>query len=153
MEQVITNSFDETKKLGQEFVKKILHAHDANSALVIALYGDLGAGKTTFVQGVAQGLDIQQRIISPTFIIVRKYDVSIKYQVSGIKYFYHIDLYRTESEKDLEGVGIKEILSDSEAVVFIEWAEKLGSLLPQKRWEVRLEHLEGDRRKISLKNK
>lgn len=141
MEQTqITHSFEETQQLGEQFAQKV-HGGDA-----ILLFGDLGAGKTTFMQGLAKGLGIRHRIISPTFIIVRKYEVPI----GTITYLYHIDLYRTETEADLKGLGIPEILEEKNAVVAIEWCEKLGSLLPKKRWEVAFEWVNENERKIII---
>lgn len=136
---VVTSSASETQMCAEAFAKK-LHGGD-----VVALYGELGSGKTTFVQGLAKGLGVHRRIISPTFIIVRKYE-------SGIRNFYHIDLYRIESERELVGLGIEEVLSDREGIVAIEWAEKLGRLLPKKCWEAQLDHIEENRRRIRIAN-
>lgn len=139
MKILLTKSAEETQQFGELFAKKL------NKQSIIALSGDLGAGKTTFVQGLAKGVGITKRIISPTFIIIRKY--RIKKQV---KEFYHIDLYRIHSEKDLEGLGLQEILHDPEAIVVIEWPEKLGSLLPKERWDICFEHVGENERKITI---
>jgi len=90
----VTNSSEETQKLGRNFAKTLKNGD------VIYLCGILGSGKTTFVQGLAQGLGINGRIISPTFVIVRNYKVK-KNKVNIIS-FYHIDLYRIGSGKDIE---------------------------------------------------
>lgn len=116
---------------------------------VFALYGNLGSGKTTFVQGLAKGLGIKQKIISPTFIIVRKYNVSIKNKVSSIKYFYHIDLYRIENEKDVRGLGLEEILNDKSNVVAIEWPEKIEKILPEDRTDIHFEYIGNNQRQIT----
>ena len=150
-----TNSFEETQNLGKEFVASVTRSllREGDSLLnVVALYGDLGSGKTTFVQGLARGLGITRRIISPTFIIVRSYKTGIRNQESGIRNFYHIDLYRTVSEKDIQGLGIEGIIEDPQNIVAIEWAEKMGDLLPKKRWDVRLEYAGEDKRRITIKN-
>ena len=145
-----TQTFEETQKEGKEFAKKLFALENNSKATVVVLYGELGSGKTTFVQGFAKELGIKKRIISPTFIIVRKYRVRIKDKGLMIKNFYHVDLYRANSEKDLEGLGLKEILEDPQNIVAIEWGEKLGSLLPKKRWDVRFEYLDKDKRKITI---
>ena len=137
--EVVTKSAQETQQIGKKL------AGTTKGGEVLLLFGDLGAGKTTFMQGFAEGLGIFQRIISPTFIIMRSYDVGGKVQK-----LYHIDLYRTESGSDLEGLGMKEILQDKHAVVAIEWPEKLGSLLPEKRIEVNLTVISEDERKIEI---
>ena len=136
----ITNSFKETQRLGRDFAK-VLKKRD-----VIYLYGDLGSGKTTFVQGLAQGLGIKRRIISPTFIIVRNYELRIKNQELGASNFYHIDLYRVE--KDIEGLGLEEIINDQQHIVAIEWAQNLKSFLPAKRIEIKFFYEKDNKRKI-----
>lgn len=140
----ITNSAEETEKLGEEFAKKIKPGE------VVCLFGDLGSGKTTFVKGVARGLGIKTRLISPTFILVRKHKISIRYQVSGIKYMYHIDLYRLKDKKEAESIDLKEILEDRNAVIIIEWAEKAENILPKERWDISFNYIAGNRRKISI---
>lgn len=141
-EEFITKTADETQEFGKDFAKKI-KAGDS-----IALHGDLGSGKTTFTQGVAKGLGIKMRIISPTFIVVRTYALSN--HTSGATHFYHIDLYRVESKKEIKGLGLEEILSDKKAIVIIEWAEKLGKLRSQKRVDMRFSYLHGIERKITI---
>lgn len=138
---VTTQSFAETQKFGKDFLKQL---HDAH---VLALHGDLGSGKTTFVQGLAQGLGITQRIISPTFIIMRTYQA----HASGFKHFYHVDLYRIKSERDIEGLGLLEIMQDPENLVVIEWPEKIENLLPDKRVDLFFEYIADDERKITMK--
>lgn len=124
--KIITTSFQETQEFGEAFGKKLTGGD------VVALYGELGAGKTTLVQGIAKGLGITKRITSPTFIIVRTY----RLQNHDANFFYHIDLYRLESERELQGLGIEEIISDPKNIVAIEWAEKMFGLLPKKRWDI-----------------
>lgn len=155
--QHITKNSEETQDLGYEFAKTL------KGGDVVCLYGDLGFGKTTFTQGLASGLGIQKRITSPTFTIIRQYnyssseqsesrssnDVSSR-QARTIKSLYHIDLYRIESEKDVEGLGLKEILEDKDSVVVIEWPEKLGVLLPKQRIDVRFEYIDDTKRTIII---
>src|SRR5258708_7060996 len=97
MREIITRDSEETKKLGEKFAKEILSEQKVClSPMILALYGNLGGGKTTFVQGLAKGLGIKKRIISPTFVIIRSYE----------SYFYHADLYRLRGEEDIEGTGL-----------------------------------------------
>ncbi|MDP2649776.1 MAG: tRNA (adenosine(37)-N6)-threonylcarbamoyltransferase complex ATPase subunit type 1 TsaE [bacterium] len=140
---LITSSVEETKKLGKELIQKLLN----NQSNVIALYGDLGSGKTTFIQGLAGGLGITKRILSPTFIIVRTYDIP---KSSSI--FYHIDLYRTNNTLDLKGLGLNEMFNNPNNVVAIEWAEKMGNLLPKDRIDIKFEYVEENKRKIIIEN-
>jgi len=155
----ITNSYLETQKVGENLIGiiPVQGLSLTQKALVIALHGDLGSGKTTFVQGLARGLGIKRRIISPTFIIMRTYKIKFKIQnskfkivVQNSKFFYHIDLYRTENESDIEGLGIKEIINDSQNIVAIEWPEKMGNLLPKDRVDIYFENLGDNKRKITI---
>jgi len=125
--------------------------YEVRSAFILALTGELGSGKTTFVQGVARGLGIKSRIISPTFILVRNYEVrSQKYEVRN---FYHIDLYRLEKniEFEVRNLGIKDIWSDPENIVAIEWAEKIEKMIPKSAKWIRFENLGENKRKITMK--
>lgn len=146
MQTFITNNFEETQRIAGEFVKSDLGKR--NSATIVCLYGDLGFGKTTFVQGMAKGLEIEKKILSPTFIIMRSY--RIKIQNSRFKNFYHVDLYRINNEGEILDLGLLDILQNPENMVAIEWPEKMGSLLPEKHINIRIEYLENDRRKIVI---
>ncbi|RJQ36080.1 tRNA (adenosine(37)-N6)-threonylcarbamoyltransferase complex ATPase subunit type 1 TsaE [Candidatus Microgenomates bacterium] len=153
----ITKSFDETQKLGESFIKNPIKSE---KALVICLYGDLGSGKTTFTQGIARGLGISRRIISPTFNIVRLYKIDLKSQISKLKtksqnskIFYHIDLYRMENFHEIDALGIKEIINNPNNIVVIEWAQKLGNLLPKERIDIDFEYLGEEERRITIKIK
>ena len=101
---IVTENFHQTQKLGEDIAGEI------KSGGFLAFFGDLGSGKTTFVQGFAKGLGIKRRIISPTFIIVRTYLVKNAT-------FYHIDLYRTQSADDLLGIGLNQIIEGKNNIV------------------------------------
>jgi len=134
-----TQNLRETQEFARDFAKN-LKAGD-----VLCLYGDLGSGKTSFVQGLAKGLGITRRIISPTFIIARRYKI-------GDLNFYHIDLYRTQTVQDLRSIGIDEILEDDKNIVAIEWAEKLLDLMPKKRIDLKFEYIDENTRKMTIEN-
>ncbi len=123
----------QTKKFAVSLARKILksRARAKKHAAVLALIGDLGAGKTTFVQGFSRGLGIRRRITSPTFLMVRRYAL----HVSRFTNLYHIDCYRIRNSRELMPLGIKEILRDPKNIVLIEWADKIKKLLPRDaRW-------------------
>ena len=122
---IITKSAQETAGVGEDIGYKL------KTPRILCLYGELGSGKTTFVQGFAKGLGITSRLLSPTFIIVRRYQIP-----KSPGFLYHLDLYRVE-EDDLEELGILDILSDFESFVVVEWAEKLGSWLPGNRLDIK----------------
>ncbi len=140
--KIITASPQETARLGEDLGHRIRE----KGVRVVCLYGELGSGKTTFAQGFAKVFGITTRLLSPTFIIVRRYPLPKK---SG--FLYHIDLYRITDEKELFGIGLPEILADPGSVVLIEWAEKLGGFLPKHRIDVYFKVLEGGKHKIWAK--
>lgn len=143
-EVFFTNNVEETQAIALPLAKQL------KGGETLALYGELGAGKTTFVQGLAKGLGIK-KIISPTFIIIRTYKLSFKRRpLPKLKSFYHIDLYRTESKKDIQGLGLQEIMNNKNNIVAIEWAQNLGNLLPKKRIDIYFEYLSDNKRKISI---
>jgi len=108
----------------------------ARAPLVVAVSGELGAGKTTLVQAICRGYGVRGEVTSPTFAIVHQYDAP----ASPV---YHLDLYRLEDERELTNVGWDEIVA-SHALVLIEWAERAGSRLPSAHVPIDLEHLPGD---------
>ena len=118
---------------------------------VLALTGPLGAGKTTFVQGLASGLGIKGRIISPTYVLMREYEVGKEQRAKGLEKLYHVDFYRLDrAEEEVEMLGLPEIWESSGNVVVIEWAEKVRSRLPKRTRWIRFGH-EGEGRRITLK--
>jgi|SRR3989344_630343 len=142
----ITYSAKETQTLAKELAKKILQRGAGNNALVLSLSGDLGAGKTTFLQGFAKGLGIKEKILSPTFILMKRFGVK-----SGIfKNFYHIDCYRFKNEKDLESLDFKEIMEDPENIIAIEWPERIKKTLPKEVISIILKHLKDNKRNIQI---
>jgi len=133
-----STSAEETKKFARGLAKDFLNGG------IIALSGDLGAGKTTFAQGFAKGLNIEDKITSPTFVIIKQYPVPSRKNI-----FYHIDLYRLENI-DLKNSGLEEILSDPANIVLIEWAEKIENHLPAAAGKIKLERLKEGLHEISL---
>ena len=139
----------ETRKMGKIFARKVLNCGFLNKnlrkqAIVIALEGDLGGGKTTFTQGFAKGLGIERKILSPTFVIMKRYPIpAVK---SG--YFCHIDCYRIKSSKDLKSIGIKRLIKDARNIIIIEWAEKIREILPEDTIWIRFEFVDLKKRRI-----
>ncbi len=108
----------------------------------MALYGELGTGKTTLVRGLARGLDIPPQLVgSPSFVLVREY--------RGRFPLAHADLYRLESEEDVQHLGLSEYF-DGRTVVVIEWADKGASALPPDRLAVHLSHHSPSTRTVTL---
>lgn len=137
--EIITKSASETKKFGEGFASKL------KGGETLALVGELGSGKTTFVQGLAKGLGIKTRITSPTFILMRNYD--------GERSLYHLDLYRLESDvdNDVTNLGLKDFLEKKENVVVIEWAKKIKKTLPKETIWMEFRSIGKDTREIIVK--
>jgi len=133
----VTHSVDETRKLGQKIGTLI------KQPLVIALTGDLGSGKTAIVQGLASGLEVpaEYYITSPTFTLINEYP--------GRYPLVHVDLYRLKDIHDFEDIGLDDLMYD-QAVIAIEWADKLSDGLPAAHLGITMEIINADCRKLSL---
>lgn len=143
----VSNSSKKTKKIAKDLAEKILaKPAKKNSALVIGLTGDLGSGKTTFIQGFCKGVGIKKRITSPTFVIFKRY----KIQDTRFKSIYHIDCYRIQKPKELLKLGFKEIINNPENTVLIEWAEKIRKFLPKNTIWIKFEHVRENERIIQV---
>lgn len=137
----LTNSPRQTKKIGfvlAETLKKC----SRKKALALGLEGDLGGGKTTFLQGFARGLGVKSRILSPTFIIIRR-----------VNDFYHIDCYRLQGSKELLSLGFKKIVANPKNIVVIEWADRVRKIIPQDATWVKFEFVGRNKRRIVVKSK
>jgi len=145
MESILSNNFLQTKKIGKKLAKEILKKVKKNFR-VLALKGDLGGGKTTFLQGFAEGLGIKEKILSPTFVIMRKF--KIKNKKSKFKYFYHFDCYRIQKMEEILNLKFKEIVSDFKSIIAIEWAEKIKKALPKGTIWINFEFVNKNTRKI-----
>ena len=141
---ITTQSAQETQEFAEEFSKEILSFKPQKTALVLGLWGNLGSGKTTFVQGFSEGLGIKEKILSPTFVLVKRFKLSDK----NFKNFYHIDCYRLKDEKDLEVLGFEIIVSDPKNVIAIEWPERIQKILPKEIISIKFNHLHGDQREL-----
>lgn len=133
----------QTQKFAASLAKKILNSRfQIPNSRIIALHGDLGAGKTTFVQGFMKTLGVKQHITSPTFLIIRKYEIftSLRRGLSHYHHAYHLDLYRIHKPKELLDLGFKKILQDPHAIVLIEWPERAKKLLPKNTVRINFEH-------------
>jgi tRNA threonylcarbamoyladenosine biosynthesis protein TsaE len=136
-EEVITHSAEETTLWGREFAKRL-----TPPALVL-LTGDLGTGKTTLTKGIVAGLGAanEDEVTSPTFTLVHVYGSTNK--------VYHADLYRIETFHDFETLGLEDMFA-TPSVAILEWSEKFPLLSPWPQIRVRLEHLGGDARRITV---
>jgi tRNA threonylcarbamoyladenosine biosynthesis protein TsaE len=127
VEKFLTKNEKETKKLAKILASEILktkkvYPERSRGAVVIGLEGNLGAGKTTFIQAFAKGMGIKKRLTSPTFVLMKKYNN-----------LYHLDCYRIKDSQEVLALDFKEFISEPKNIVLIEWAEKIRKILPKNK--------------------
>tara|TARA_B100001248_G_scaffold46476_1_gene29601 strand:- start:324 stop:767 length:444 start_codon:yes stop_codon:yes gene_type:complete len=136
------SSLEDTKKLGQELAKEILK-RKGEAAFVVFLDGDLGTGKTTLVKEIIFALGVKEKVKSPTFTIIEPYELNKEN-------IYHVDLYRIIDPSELEIIGLREYLNESNAIIFIEWPEKSYGYLKKFDLKISLKHLSENERKCRI---
>jgi len=136
-EEIITRSSEETTEWGRQFARRL------TAPVIVLLTGDLGSGKTTLTKGLVAGLGAanEDEVTSPTFTLVHVYGKTAK--------VYHADLYRIESFHDFETLGLEDVFAKP-AVVILQWSERFPLQSPWPQVRIRLEHLGGDSRRISV---
>lgn len=176
--QYLTGSYRQTKKLGEKLAEEILKSKPLKRAFIIGLEGELGGGKTTFLQGFAKGLGIKEKILSPTFVIIRRFPICVNsclprrsrpvgilrgsnppptnLLVGGECKFaslYHIDCYRIQKPEDLLVLGLREIISNPQNIVTIEWADCIKKILPKDILILKFKFIDDKKRKIIFLSK
>lgn len=137
---MITHSPEETKTIAADFAATLAGGE------IVALEGDLGAGKTTFVQGLAEALGIKEPVRSPTFAVMNVYAVP----GTGVKELVHLDLYRLKTPDDITNLGLDEWLGRSDTVVVIEWPRAVTGIPVEPTHDVRFDTDEENRRVIEI---
>ena len=136
------SSLEDTKKLGQELAKEILK-RKGEASFVVFLDGDLGTGKTTLVKEIIFALGVKEKVKSPTFTIIEPYELNNEN-------IYHVDLYRIIDPTELEIIGLREYLNESNAIIFIEWPEKSYGYLKKFDLKISLKHSSEKERKCRI---
>lgn len=151
----VSENEQQTQAIATELANKL------KGGEVLALSGDLGAGKTTFIKGLGRALGIKKNITSPTFVLMKVYPV--KSRETGIRHkgglfhgvnpvknkiFCHIDAYRIENPQELTDIGVLENFRQKDSICAVEWAEKIKNLLPRKRIEIKLQLAEKENQRI-----
>ena len=138
--EFFTSNPSQTRQAGKLLAKEVLKTKPGKRAFVFGLRGDLGGGKTTFLQGFARGLGIRQKILSPTFVIMRKFNN-----------FYHLDCYRLKKPQEIVDLGFKKIIAGPENIVAVEWADRVRKIMPKNTIWINLEFIDDKKRKIVIK--
>lgn len=150
--EYICNNSSQTKKVGERLAKRFSKTRK-KGALVVAIEGGLGNGKTTFLQGFAKGLGIKEKVLSPTFIVFRKFEIlPSKQSKSQFSNFYHFDCYRIKEPKEILDMGFNKIVSSSSNIIAIEWAENIKEILPKDKVSLKIRFVNKNIRKIILKD-
>jgi len=136
-----TNSAQQTKKLAQDMAKTM------KPGQVLALCGDLGVGKTTFIQGVAKGLGIKQPVTSPSFVIMNQYDIPNR----KLK-LCHFDFYRYQEDSEQSPADVLDYLNNKGYICLIEWADRVKGLLPKNTTNIHIKYLDDSKREINISN-
>ena len=141
VEEVITHSAEETTSWGRQFAARL------KAPIVVLLCGELGSGKTTLTKGIVSGLGAasEEEVTSPTFTLVHVYGETQR----SVSKVYHVDLYRIENFHDFETLGMEDVF-EQPGVLIVEWAERFPLRSPWPQIRVRLEHLDGDRRRLTV---
>ena len=127
LNSTISNKTEETFEFGFNFSRLL------NAGSVVALFGDLGSGKTTMIKGIGAGLKVNEPITSPTFTIINEY--------SGKWPVFHFDFYRLSSYNELVDLGIKDYFYSGDGICLIEWPEMIVDILPENHYQIYLRHL------------
>jgi tRNA threonylcarbamoyladenosine biosynthesis protein TsaE len=141
---IVSTSEGETKSLGAR-MGRLLHAGD-----VVLLHGDLGSGKTTLTQGIAQGLAVDEYVQSPTFTLVAEH--TGRTSAGEALTLYHLDLYRLRDSDELESFGYEDLVTQSDGIVVVEWPERAGDILPEEYLLVIIEPMGPGERLLTLQS-
>jgi tRNA threonylcarbamoyladenosine biosynthesis protein TsaE len=158
--EYISKSLEETKIIAKTFLDFVLDNKAKDSATVVALYGNLGAGKTAFVKCIAELLGIKETVTSPTFVIMKKYTPPTNTPLplrkadsperGDVYKLVHIDAYRLEKAQELEALEFKKLLEDACNIIFIEWPEHVREILPKTAFSIQCKFTDESTRAYSF---
>lgn len=140
MQEFISHNLVDTEKIAQNLLSNL---GDKN---ILALSGNLGAGKTTFVKFLAACLGVKENITSPTFVLLKVYEI----EKQRYQKFVHVDCYRLDGNEDLVDIGLQDYVSDDGNLVLIEWADKISNLPKEKVLQIKIEILGETSRKFII---
>lgn len=139
MKEYTANNQKETEKIAADLAASL------SGGELIALSGNLGAGKTVFVRALAKALKVKEKITSPTFVLMKVYDIKHK----NANKFVHVDCYRLRGQDDLYDIGLGDYLNYDNIIVAVEWADKIVNL-PDRTIRVDIKAIDNDKRKITI---
>ncbi|MFA6255401.1 MAG: tRNA (adenosine(37)-N6)-threonylcarbamoyltransferase complex ATPase subunit type 1 TsaE [Patescibacteria group bacterium] len=145
IKKILTKSEKQTHSLGKKLAKQL------RGGEVLALTGQLGAGKTVLVKGIAAGLGIKKIITSPTFVLMKVYHLQPTTYNLPPTQLVHIDCYRTSSQQEIADIGAAEYFGRKDTITVIEWAEKIKKILPSQKIEIEIRLKRQNTREITIK--
>ena len=143
----LSKNLSDTSNLARDFLLKVAKLKNGSQSLVVGLYGDLGSGKTTFVQFLARELGIKENITSPTFVIEKIYPIQIDFPYKNL---IHIDCYRINDPAEMTVLRWDETLANPDNLIVTEWPERIKNLLPRNRLEIKFKFIDENTREIEF---
>lgn len=142
MLKIVTKNCKETQKIASLLAEEIQKTPPRSKAAILALAGNLGSGKTAFTQAFAGTLGIKEKISSPTFVLMKIYEIPCNLSLVACyyKHLIHVDCYRLNKPAELEYLGFKNILKDRDAIVVVEWANRVRKLIPKNAVWIEFQH-------------
>jgi tRNA threonylcarbamoyladenosine biosynthesis protein TsaE len=141
---MITNSLEETQAFAKEWIQTLTETKE--QAIVVGLYGNLGAGKTAFTKCLAKELGIEIPVTSPTFVIQKIYETNHP----SFKRLIHIDAYRLKNGRELQDLNFEEIVNNKNNIVVIEWPENVKEILPNDHIKIHCEFIDENTRQFDV---
>lgn len=141
--EIVSRSVHESNEIATQLARRLLALPKRDAAHMVALEGELGAGKTTFVRGLLRAWGITETVKSPTFLLMREYAV-------GDRRVAHFDCYRISGPEHMTATGFHELAADPNAILLIEWAERIGPLVPADALRVHIDHIGPTERKFTI---
>lgn len=135
--RIETGSAAGTKKAAAQILRTLLAGR--TRPLILALSGELGSGKTTFIQGLARALGIRDKVQSPTFVLMKWYRLP-RAASRGFRHLVHVDAYRLETLAEARHLGLRDMFKDRDAIVVVEWADRIRKLIPQGAYWIKFQH-------------
>jgi len=143
----VSQSIKDTSRIAKKFLTALSRRRDQGT--LVLLSGDLGAGKTAFVKQVAKILGMKEKIISPTFVLMRKYRIPARSKFP-FSHLFHIDAYRLEGRREFKALGWDEIIRDPSNIIFLEWPEKVFTRVPRGAIKIKFKFINETTREISF---
>ncbi len=156
---IVSGNIKQTEKIAKDFVEELFFSKLSlgQKAIVAGLSGELGSGKTTFAQSFAKALGIKERVISPTFVLMKKHEIrstksetNSKFKIQKFKTLIHIDAYRIKNPEEMFDLGWEEMIENPENIILVEWPENIKKIFPKNYFLLKFGHVDEKKRAIDI---